>query len=551
MASSITDSFKQLTSSLNALRIQMKAQSGWPTALAFLKSNSRSNAKNTIATVAAWETGYKELRKATDIWRARRIMSRGNVNFKSPERLLKYEKIMRERRMADFRLASSVADRLRALKDPIGQHRIDLQRKYGKYAQTVEDIETTGRVNEAQANRAKARAQGRYQYNLAMMPAMQREHLENVQRFGGGAQGQEFASAYEEKQATARRTRGNHAAKLNAKRIYEEYKLFGMLRETGFGGKTLKKISPKFYKWLGLEEKQIPITAKRLAKIEKMIPGIGKFFRHPVAMAFGGAATVGRLTYKAAQENTAQQFRQASLSNLQLMAGKPPKEFMEAGFAAGMSPEEINQSWYSNVNKWALPGMKMPLVGQILGDIDEGVGRTRMLQYLGLSPAEGALAMKMAGVSLNEEELRSKVIKKKRAEYYGSKRASRGIMGSVENMADQIYSTFGGEVYNEQGKLNLVPDILHWLLGGERELPDPFLDAHDAATSAADYQRNGTGSTTNNTSNTSNKQTSITISNLSVNANDPQGLIRALEQEADKVSGREMTAKYFDTTMVA
>ena len=307
----------------------------------------------------------------------------------------------------------------------------------------------------------------------------------------------------------------------------------------------------KFYKWLGLEEKQIPITAKRLAKIEKMIPGIGKFFRHPVAMAFGGAATVGRLTYKAAQENTAQQFRQASLSNLQLMAGKPPKEFMEAGFAAGMSPEEINQSWYSNVNKWALPGMKMTLVGQILGDIDEGIGRTRMLQYLGLSPAEGALAMKMAGVSLNEEELRSKVIKKKRAEYYGSKRASRGIMGSVENMADQIYSTFGGEVYNEQGKLNLIPDILHWLLGGERELPDPFLDAHDAATSAADYQRNGTGSTTNNTSNTSNKQTSITISNLSVNANDPQGLIRALEQEADKVSGREMTAKYFDTTMVA
>lgn len=551
MASSITDSFKQLTSSLNALRIQMKAQSGWPTAFAFLKSDARSNAKNAIAAVAAWETGYKELRKATDIWRARQIMSRGNVNFKSPERLLKYEKTMRERRMVDFRLASSVADRLRALKDPIGQHRIDLQRKYGKYAQTVEDIETTGRVNEAQANRAKARAQGRYQYNLAMMPAMQREHLENVQRFGGGAQGQELASAYEEKQATTRRTRGNHAAKLNAKRIYEEYKLFGMLRETGFGGKTLKKISPKFYKWLGLEEKQIPITAKRLAKIEKMIPGIGKFFRHPVAMAFGGAATVGRLTYKAAQENTAQQFRQASLSNLQLMAGKPPKEFMEAGFAAGMSPEEINQSWYSNVNKWALPGMKMPLIGQILGDIDEGVGRTRMLQYLGLSPAEGALAMKMAGVSLNEKELRSKVIKKKRAEYYGSKRASRGIMGSVENMVDQIYSTFGGEVYDEQGKLNLVPDILHWLLGGERELPDPFLDAHDAATSAADYQRNGTGSTTNNTSNTSNKQTSITISNLSVNANDPQGLIRALEQEADKVSGREMTAKYFDTTMVA
>ncbi len=551
MASSITDSFKQLTSSLNALRIQMKAQSGWPTAFAFLKSDARSNAKNAIAAVAAWETGYKELRKATDIWRARQIMSRGNVNFKSPERLLKYEKTMRERRMVDFRLASSVADRLRALKDPIGQHRIDLQRKYGKYAQTVEDIETTGRVNEAQANRAKARAQGRYQYNLAMMPAMQREHLENVQRFGGGAQGQELASAYEEKQAAARRTRGNHAAKLNAKRIYEEYKLFGMLRETGFGGKTLKKISPKFYKWLGLEEKQIPITAKRLAKIEKMIPGIGKFFRHPVAMAFGAASTVGKLMYDAAKENTAHQFRQTSLSNLQLMAGKPSKEFMEAGFAAGMSPEEINQSWYSNVNKWALPGMKMPLIGQILGDIDEGVGRTRMLQYLGLSPAEGALAMKMAGVSLNEKELRSKVIKKKRAEYYGSKRASKGIMGSVENMVDQIYSTFGGEVYDEQGKLNLVPDILHWLLGGERELPDPFLDAHDAATSAADYQRNGTGSTTNNTSNTSNKQTSITISNLSVNANDPQGLIRALEQEADKVSGREMTAKYFDTTMVA
>jgi hypothetical protein len=552
MAISITDSFKQLTSSLNALRIQMKAQAGWATAFTFLKSDPRTNATKTINAAAALETGYKELRKAKDIWWARQIMSRGNVNFKTPERLLKYEKIMRERRMTDFRLASSVADKLRALKDPVAQHRIELQRKYGKYAQTVEDIEMTGRVNEAQENRAKARAQGRYQYNLATMPTMQREHLENVQRFGGGAQGQELASKYEEKQATARRVRGNHAAKLNAKRIYEEYPLFRMFRETGFGGKTFKKISPKLYKWLGLEEKQIPITAKRLAKIEKMIPGIGKFFRHPVAMTFGAGATLGRLTYAAAKEHTAQQFRQASLSNFQLMAGKPPKEFLEAGFEAGMSPEEINQSWYSNVNKWALPGMKMPLVGQILGDIDEGVGRTRMLQYLGLSPAEGALAMKMAGVSLNEGDLRGNVTKKKRVEYYGSKRASRSITGSLQNWVDKIYSNLGGDVYDKEGKLNLLPSALHALLGlGELEDLGVIDAAHDAANSAADYQRNGSGSTTNNTSNTSNKQTSITISNLSINANDPQGFIRALEQEADRVSGREVTAKYFDTTMVA
>lgn len=474
----------------------------------------------------------------------------------SLRRTKKAESLWRQKRMKDYMIYSSVADMNNRSVDPVGQHRIDLQRKYGKYAQTVENIETTVRVKEAQANRAKARAQGRYQYNLAMMPAMQREHLENVQRFGGGAQGQKLAQAYEakqaiddEKQMAIRRTRGNHAAKLNAKRIYEEYKLFGMIRETGFGGKTLKKISPKFYKWLGLEEKQIPITAKRLAKIEKMIPGIGKLFRHPVAMAAGAAATVGRLMYNAAQVNTSHQFRQTSLSNLQLMAGKPPREFMEAGFAAGMSPEEINQSWYSNVNKWAIPGMKMPLIGQVLGDIDEGIGRTRMLQYLGMSPAEGALAMKMAGVSLNNDELRSEVKTKKRFEYMGSESASKSILEAFAYMIDSVRNVLGDEVYDENGKYNLP--LNPFFTYPSRDWSSQSKKARDAANSAAEYQRNGTGSTTNNTSNTSNKQTSITISNLSVNANDPQGLIRALEQEADKVSGREMTAKYFDTTMVA
>ena len=640
MATSITDSFKQLKASLDSLRAQMKGMTGAFGAFYLSRSKGLRNAKSTIDSNAALESGYSDLKKAKDLFRASQAMATGR--FKTPERFLQWEKLIRRRRMdeykrklyisdrkadiygdaplgtiraekrkygisfteaklwkeyqkdltsivnpkkaeeerlwskygdmfyakkmlslrrtkkaeslwrqkrmKDYMIYSSVTDMYNRSVDPVGQHRIDLQRKYGKYAQTVEDIETTGRVNEARANRAKARAQGRYQYNLAMMPAMQREHLENVQRFGGGAQGQELASAYEEKQAAARRTRGNHAAKLNAKRIYEEYKLFGMLRETGFGGKTLKKISPKFYKWLGLEEKQIPITAKRLAKIEKMIPGIGKFFRHPVAMAFGAAATVGRLMYDAAKANTSQQFRQSSLSNLQLMAGKPPKEFMEAGFAAGMSPEEINQSWYSNVNKWAIPGMKMPLVGQVLGDIDEGIGRTRMLQYLGLSPAEGALAMKMAGVPLNNEELRSKVRIKKRFEYMGSEDASKNILYAAANMFDSILNNFGYEVYDENGEYR--PPISH-LFTYPNDGSDPSKKARDAANSAAEYQRNGTGSTTNNTSNTSNKQTSITISNLSVNANDPQGLIRALEQEADKVSGREMTAKYFDTTMVA
>lgn len=597
MATSLTDAFKKLSASLENLNRNMTYKghhlSGYTQAFALANSVRLKQANNTVQASAILERGYDIYRKASDIWRARNLM--GSRNFDTPERLLQWEKLTRKRKQADYMRGVAVQDKLRSIKDPEAQERIDLSRKYGdanadsiisagrtakynslirqkrqadymrgvsaedtlrgifdpraqrkinllrkfgsSYASAIMDAEDFMRVQDAYKNRAAARAKGRYAYNMGVMSNFAREQFDNVQRFGGGDQGHALADAYFQHEHNLRQSRGNHAATRNALQAYKQYGILNIFSERSSAGKAFKKIAPRMYKAFGLEEKNIPITAKRLANIERKIPILSGIIRHPVLASIGGAISVAKVLGKAGHARDEAVSGQLELANVQALTGTMPRNFAISALRAGMSTNQAAKAWEELIAKWGIPGQKLPILGGIMNGLPKGLVATNVARGMNLDPTTAAIAMMMAG----NEDMRNNPLR------------NRSASREFDKMYQRSSISKGGLLHYLDALLNEFFSVRKSILQRPEEYRLDLLDATEEAARSADKfesSKSGSNAPGATTSSTDNK-VSFKIENLNVNANNPQELIAQLTKEANKHMDREAIVTSFDTTLIA
>lgn len=597
MATSLTDAFKKLSASLENLNRNMtyKGQhlSGFTQAFALANSVRLKHANNTVQASAILERGYDIYRKASNIWRARNLMA--VRNFDTPERLLQWEKLTRKRKQADYMRGVAVQDKLRSITDPDAQRMLDLSRKYGdanaasiidaeraknydtlirkkrqadymrgvsaedtlrgiynpraqrkinlsrkfgsSYASAIMDAEDFMRVQDAYKSRASARAKGRYAYNVGVMSNFAREQFENIQRFGGGEQGHNLADAYFQHEHNLRQSRGNHAATLNALQAYKQYGILNIFSERSSAGKAFKKIAPRMYKAFGLEEKNIPITAKKLASIERKMPMLSGIMRHPVLTAISGAMAVTKMASKAGYARDEAINEQIELTNIQNLTGKMPTNFINSAVKAGMSTNQAAKAWEDLIAKWGIPEYKMPILGRVLNTMPTGTVAVNVARGLGLNPTMAMTAMIMAKNKEKDNPQKNTLLAREYDKISMRKALAKGgLIRYIFAHVFEFLSSIRGGVF----------DIEHYD-------PNILRDAVDEAARSADKYKSSKsdGSAPGATASSTDNKVSFKIENLNVNANNPQELIAQLSKEANKHMDREAIVTSFDTTLIA
>ena len=495
-----------------------------------------------------------ELKEYKTLIRGQNNVIRGVL--KSPERQAEYEAALSKRSAREFARRQAIQDTVAKIIDPEIARKIQLVREYGtsganqilqaeEYAeeqrlQQARNEENQNRyltrLSQYEAGRktiAEIRAKRLHAIWYDRLPVKDRELFDLTQHYGGGEEGRiEAGRAWKRKHDLAQ-SQKERALRLEMMKKFPAFFMFGQ-RST----------------------KDIHYIAQLMRKTKGMPFGglIRGAASSPYMYALGAVGAGIALTNRFLQESDKSNKLVTGWTAAESMYGKPTEAFKTAAMRAGITdPAKISQIYGQAMLRYGDAELFFKRLGAMTASVPEGVNRNRMKiamgEFFGFDANTMMLADILAGAPVNEAQLTQARLAQLEIQQ------TKGF-ASGSSIADTLRA-INLWIYNSKSlKARTGGTWLDWLIRPETAIERGAkmeLEAHEAARSATDYERNGHSGASGDGANTTNNNQSNVV-NINVNGVSLQqaALNQTFGEVLGIISGHDKTTlDALDSMMVA